>query len=224
MMFPGSLNSTGVLSPYIKSYYELPKDSTMSTNILPMCQALGMCLMPIGSYFVQRNVNPKLMIILGESVALACFTMAIFMNEFWAFTLFYVLGFGCQNFVYMVPVHHGWLWFPGRPGLVSGIIIGGFGFGSFMTNIVATKVINPKNEELNDDTGYYPQSVNDRFKQMFTALVIMWAGITAFGIASIFQGPVKKKEADAVNRALSNGDTEQVTEADDSAVKSTALE
>ena len=64
----------------------------------------------------------------------------------------------------MVPIHHGWLWFPDNPGLVSGIIIGGYGFGAFIFDNVATKVINPDNLELNQATGYYPEVVTERFQ------------------------------------------------------------
>ena len=85
------------------------------------------------------------------------------MDSFAAFVTLYVIGFGFQNFVYMVPIHHGWLWFPDNPGLVSGIIIGGYGFGAFIFDNVATKVINPDNLEP-DSSGYYPASVTDRFR------------------------------------------------------------
>jgi len=161
----------------------------MTQNILPMCQVLGTFIMPIGSFLVQRNWNPKLIIIMGESVALLCFMIATFMQEFWAFLIFYVIGFGCQNFVYMAPIHQGWLWFPGRPGLVSGIIIGGYGLGALVFDNVATHVINPENLPVDIDTGYYPDSVNDNFRKMLLVFIGMWTCITVIGVATIFRGP-----------------------------------
>ena len=105
MMFPGALYSTGVISPYIKSYYGMRPDSSWSQDILPLCQVLGTCIMPFGSYLVQQGVNTRIMIGIGEAVALACFILASQMSSFAAFTAFYVFGFGSQNFVYMVPIH-----------------------------------------------------------------------------------------------------------------------
>jgi len=51
-------------------------------------------------------------------------------NTFSLFLPMFSCGFGlCNGLTYMVPMQHGWLWFPDYPGLVSGIIIGGFGIG-----------------------------------------------------------------------------------------------
>jgi len=46
----------------------------------------------------------------------------------------------------MVPMHHGWLWFPDKPGLISGIIIGGFGLGALIFGPLATAIVNPDKE------------------------------------------------------------------------------
>ena len=98
-----------------------------------------MFFMPLGSYLAQKNYNPKLLILLGASVAFPCFYLASFMDEFYGYAILYTLGFAFnQGIVYMVPVHHGWLWFPNNPGLVSGVILGGFGLGSLIFDNVLT--------------------------------------------------------------------------------------
>ena len=43
----------------------------------------------------------------------------------------------------MIPIHHGWLWFPESPGLVSGLAIGGFALGALIFDNVSTALINP---------------------------------------------------------------------------------
>ena len=136
--------------------------------------------------------DPRLLIALGEVFALSMLLLTTFMDSFALFTVFYVIGFGAQNFVYMIPVHHGWLWFPGRMGLISGIIIGGYGAGAFLFDNVATKVINPDNLPLDDETGWYPDSVNDRFREMLYVLLASWAVISLIGIAGIYPGPQKR--------------------------------
>ena len=93
----------------------------------------------------------------------------------------------------MVSVHHGWLFFPNHAGLISGIILGGFGFGSLIFDNVSTAVINPENKPVNKDTGWYPKEVNERFTKMMYVLMISWALCTLIGILMVFTGPAKKK-------------------------------
>lgn len=203
-MFPGSLYITGVISPYIKSYYRLPEENNMTLNIMPMCQVLGACIMPIGSYLAQYW-NPKLMILLGEAVALSALMAAALMSSsFGWFVTFYVIAYGTQNFVYMVPIHHVWQWYPGHPGLMSGILIGGYGLGAFLFDNVATHVINPDNLGIDETTGYYPAAVTDRFQRLMFVLIGSFACITVIGIVCVFGGP-KFTEDRAKERAARAG-------------------
>ena len=163
MMFPGALYSIGVLAPYIKSYYKIDEDKNYTADIMPTTLFLNILFMPFGSYLVQRNVDPRLMILLGAVVAFPCFITAAFMKEsFLAFAILICVGFSFnQGMAYMAPVHHCWLWWPKNPGLVSGIILGGFGFGGVIFDNLLTAVINPWGDK--EDHGRYSDRVNDRF-------------------------------------------------------------
>lgn len=44
---------------------------------------------------------------------------------------------------YMIPLVCSMEYFPERKGLVTGIIVGSYGLGSFIFNLVATKIVNP---------------------------------------------------------------------------------
>ena len=78
MMFPGSIYSVGILSPYIRSYYRLPS-STYVDDLLPACLIVNMFFMPFGSLMTQKNVNPRIMLAVGASVSFPCFIIASFM-------------------------------------------------------------------------------------------------------------------------------------------------
>ena len=93
----------------------------------------------------------------------------------------------------MVAVHHGWLWFPKSPGLVSGIILGGFGCGGLVFDNIWTHVINPDNLSEQDD-GYYDQSIDDRFVSTWRLVVGCWFLIAVTGFIMIFPGPIKEKK------------------------------
>jgi len=194
MMGIGSVYVTGVISTYIKSYYKLPTDSNIVADLLPAVLFVNMLILPVGSYLVQIGWKPRTLILMGAGVTYPCFYTASFMDKFWAFAMLYVIGFSwSQGLIYMAPVHHGWLWFPNNPGLVSGIILGGFGFGALVFDNVITHVINPENLPINPDTGYYPDSVNNRFIFMWRVLVTCWLGISIIGFVMIFPGPEKTK-------------------------------
>lgn len=106
------------------------------------------------------------LLFLTAIVGLGLILLATFQTEFWVFTICYVAGFGITNaLTYMVPVHHGWLWFPNRPGLVSGLIICGFGFGALIFNIMSLAIVNPSNES-SDEQGKFSDKVNKRVPYM----------------------------------------------------------
>jgi hypothetical protein len=45
--------------------------------------------------------------------------------------------------VYSLVLYHAWLFFPGKEGIVSGIIIGGFGIGGYIFIPFSSSLINP---------------------------------------------------------------------------------
>lgn len=88
----------------------------------------------------------------------------------------------------MVPVHHGWLWWPERPGLVSGLIICGFGFGALTFNTVSLMMVNPDNLSA-DEEGKFPDDVNSNLPKMLTTVIYIFMAITFVAILMISPGP-----------------------------------
>lgn len=87
----------------------------------------------------------------------------------------------------MVPMHHGWLWFPEKPGLISGIIIGGFGFGALIFGNVARVIVNPDNIPESDD-GKFPPEVDGNVQKMLLILSISFSVLAMISIALIQPG------------------------------------
>ena len=108
-------------------------------------------------------------------------------SSFYPFLALFSIGFGfCNGLTYMVPMQHGWLWFPERPGLISGIIIGGFGIGTFVFSLVCKAIVNPGNAEPTD--GKYPDEVDEQVPKMMLTLCISCMGIAAVAFCLIFPG------------------------------------
>lgn len=83
-----------------------------------------------------------------------------------------------------MPIYNGWRYYPNNKGLVSGIILAGFGFGAFIFNFVSTAIVNPNN--VSDVGGYFPKSVADNVPRMIKILSACWLGISIAGIIMIF--------------------------------------
>lgn len=66
-------------------------------------------------------------------------------TNFYVFMLFFGVGQGVgAAILYVLPVKICWEYYPNRKGIVSGIIIGMFGLGSFTFNMVSAALINPE--------------------------------------------------------------------------------
>jgi MFS family permease len=101
----------------------------------------------IGSYLggrIQDSRGPRSVALTGGviysiGVVLASFATA---DSFWLLVLGYgVLGGFGLGMVYIVPIAMLQKWFPDRKGLITGLAVGGFGFGAVLTSPVAQRLI-----------------------------------------------------------------------------------
>ena len=135
---------------------------------------------------------------------------ALIAQNFIVFLCFFSVGFGITNgLTYMVPMTHGWLWFPNSPGLVSGIIIGGFGIGTFAFGQICTAIVNPDNAK--SVNGKFPDEVNKQVPKMLLVFTLSMISIVIVSLFLIFPGhdPTSQKEvkeaiAISVSQALTS--------------------
>jgi len=62
--------------------------------------------------------------------------------------------------VYSSILYHAWLFFPGKEGFISGLIIAGFGIGGSLFIIMSTQLINPYQIEAFSQTKTIPFDLN----------------------------------------------------------------
>lgn len=97
----------------------------------------------------------------------SCVFLASFVKSFALFCLVYGFIVGIPSgSVYMIPMVNGFNHFPSKKGMISGIIVGGFGLGSFIFSFVAFALVNPSNiptisNPLSPDRGFFPDEVLD---------------------------------------------------------------
>ena len=103
-----------------------------------------------------------------------------------------MLGYGTGAGIgYLVPIHHGWLWFPKSPGTASGIGLAGFGVAQLIFNNVAVALVNPDGVSKNRETGYYPSDVYEKVPFMLRVLAIIYTGLIFLAICLVWSGPQK---------------------------------
>jgi len=80
--------------------------------------------------------------------------------------VFYGGGFPIGiGMMYWTPLICAWEYFPDRKGLISGLIIGAFGFGAFIFGFISTAIVNPENYQIDKsdkDDPYFPEQVTNR--------------------------------------------------------------
>lgn len=89
---------------------------------------------------------------------------------------------------YYVPIVCGWEWFPERKGLVSGLIIGGFGFGAFFFGFITSALANPDDKKPLQSK-YFDRDVADRVPHMMRVCVTIWAILSLLAITMVNRKP-----------------------------------
>lgn len=157
---------------------------------------MAMCVtMPIGPIVVGKIGSQKTMFIGTLLVSLGVFLSAYAKNLL-TFILCYSGLFGAGvGISYAAPMIAGWKWLPNAKGLVSGVILTGFGAGGFIFSLLGTSFVNPKG--LNPSGGKFPVEVYDAFPLMLKKLALLYFVVGSIGAAMIsvpaLPAPVKGK-------------------------------
>lgn len=109
-------------------------------------------------------------------------------NRLMLFTTTFAVSFGiCNGLGYTMPLKICWDLFPTKKGMVTGVIICGFGVGSFVFGIISTFLINPTNQqtELIQDQHVYGSQVANNSMGALRTLALCWAALTAIALILI---------------------------------------
>lgn len=148
---------------------------------IPFEVAIGMIF--VGTFLggrIQDQRGPRVVALAGVTIYSVGIILASFAREgsdLWLLILGYgVLGGFGLGLAYIVPIAMLQKWFPDKRGLITGVAVGGFGFGAVITSPVAQRII-----ASSDDFQKYPTKA------------FLWLGIAylIFGIigASTFKNP-----------------------------------
>ena len=167
-----------------------------------------MAFNPVAAYLYPRY-GPKFCIVLGSLIALIGLFASTYTTNFALFTIFYGLFYGIGiGLSYLAPLMCGWEHFPERKGMVSGIIIGGFGFGSFIFDMISTILVNPQDippsieiKSGQTEQFYFDTEISNRAPIMLRKLIAIWAIMIAISLPLI-RKPKNTEEGDQDNVSL----------------------
>jgi MFS family permease len=192
-------------APSFLSFFDGIEKSGQPDKLLVLPFTLvAMCLtMPIGPIVVNKIGSKKAMYLGTILVSLGVFLSAYAKNLL-SFILCYSGLFGAGvGLSYAAPMIAGWKWLPNGKGLVSGVILTGFGAGGFIFSLLGTSLVNPKG--LNPIGGKFPAEVYNAFPSMLKKLALLYFVIGSIGASMITIPPTPAVTASKVTTTAPQG-------------------
>lgn len=148
--------------------------------VLPALIVSMTLFMPHGPSIVAK-IGTRNTLFLGSAILVLGSYLSSYAKTLAHFMFFYSFIFGVgTGLVYTAPMAAGWKWKPQSKGLVSGVILTGFGAGGFVYNIIGTMLANPKGLNQGAD-GRFPAEVYAAFPHMLRTLATIYAAVCFVG-------------------------------------------
>ncbi|XP_046552619.1 oxalate:formate antiporter-like [Haliotis rubra] len=190
----------GNMTPYLTSYLRARSGSTDATypETVWISTANYLTLaffMPILGW-IEQKLTPRICTLIGGLIFSSGMLITYFTMQhsllLTALTYGIINGAG-KSMAYPGAVKCALKWFPNRSGLVTGIIISGIGFGTFVFNQVVTAFINPDNfspdETIKDDLYFTQSSLLDRVPYSFLLLGGVYTAIQLIAVLFLIATP-----------------------------------
>lgn len=159
--------------------------------VLPLTFIAQCCTMPFCPIVVKKFGVVKAALFGAWFMALGVY-LSSYAKNLLTFIACYSLMFGSGvGLAYTAPMIAGWKWLPNSKGLVSGVVLMGYGLGGFIFNLVGTSFTNPKS--LNVINGKFPEEVYSNFPVTLRKLAAIYVAFSIVG-TSLLSEPVPVAE------------------------------
>ncbi|TGZ55982.1 hypothetical protein CRM22_010237 [Opisthorchis felineus] len=189
--------------PYIMGYTKARVQPDVSDGLTIWLSALALgvqgVVMPIGGIIAAkigfRYVVAASCLLESGGVLLTYFTIQkSFIGVIFTYSLIKGAGLG---FGYAVVLGVATTWFPQRRGIVSGLIVGGFGLGALIFTPIQTAFINPKNVKVDNVTREFTDpELLDRVPNVFLLLGGLLLGLQIIGFILLRSKPRPAEKED----------------------------
>lgn len=193
----GTIYTLSNINSYLTSYMRLhgsPNATYGGSMWISSSYAVGQGFSMVLGGYIEKRFSARLSCILGclmHSSSTMLTSLSIDHGPLAVLVTYgFIPGFGC-GLAYMTPMSNGFGWFPNRKGLVAGVILAGFGIGTFVFNMAQTAYVNPDNlSPPGDANGYFTQhSILDRVPHLFVFIGTIYAIMQFIGCCLLFKPP-----------------------------------
>lgn len=102
--------------------------------------------MPFGVKLIKKFGSARLICYVGGASAAFTVFISSYAQAFWQYVIIYGLAFGViTGIVYYIPIYMGYLYFPKKKGIVSGVVLCGYGLASLIFGLTFFALVNPDN-------------------------------------------------------------------------------
>jgi cyanate permease len=134
----GSVYLWGNISLYVVSYFQMIGGNedltTEKASIILTLQLIVKSVIAPAGAVMQKKYSPKLILMIGSSLIAGSYYVSSYTTNWNIFVFVYGILFPAGVGLSCLPtIINAWEYYPNNKGLVAGIIIGAFGFGSFIT-------------------------------------------------------------------------------------------
>lgn len=204
----GTVYTLSNVNSYLTSYmraHETPNATYGSSMWMSSSYAVGQGLSMVLGGYLEKRFSARLACILGcllHSLSIMSTSISVDYGQLAVLLTYGLLpGFGC-GLAYMTPMSNGFGWFPHRKGLVAGVILAGFGIGTFVFNMAQTAFVNPNNLSPPPNAGGYftQEPILNRVPLLFVFLGTIYASMQFVGCCLMFKPPSANLN-DCINKA-----------------------
>ena len=193
----GSFYLWGSINIYVASYYNKNYDPELQTDITSMCfpiMAVACNVVVPISLKLCEKLGLRLHCFIFTVVMSVCVFVSSYMTSFWYFVLLYGVGFGFgSGMIYLIPLYNCYKYFPNKRGLISGIIMGGYGVASLISSNIILSIVNPDNKKPGDDH-FFPLEIANNVPKSLRIIAIFFFGLMILGIIFLFEFPMTPEE------------------------------
>ena len=212
-LLSGNLFAFPNFIPYYQSYlyYKNKGQDEISQLQLYFIAPIGIFVLntlPTLTGFLDNVVGTRISTILGAISLLGSQLIMYFFTNYYLLIIAYALFGFCGSLTYFQTLKNCWKYFPGKEGLMSGIIFSCFGLSSFIFTSLGDFIINPESQKKVDDK-YYSKEIADRFLDFTKFYIICIISMGTLSCLLCFTYQEEKVEIDKNERDEKESDEEK---------------
>ena len=202
----GTLYLWGNITIYVTAYMRrFAPETTYNDTLMVYAAAIGVqgFFMSIGG-IIESRIGPKYCCLLGGWILVAGVLLTPTATSVFELIVYNGVFFGVgMGICYSAPIASACRWMPARKGIISGIVVAGFGFGAFVFGQLALEIVNPQRIAVVGEYFDSNSPVVDKVPDMYRMLGISYFILITVG-SLLLSDPPKAPSYEGEGSAAGN--------------------